>query len=644
MRNLFAKFCFLLLLFCNLLVVPPSCGTAVTTFKFSNTVVYMPLNKVEDFNNYIEYDRSVLLPRDIEWSSSDPDTVEIVQSGLAKSKRSTARNEMVTITAKAAGNIDTVYVIVGDFYFNTDVIVLEEGGEQVRASDYIISSSGSVNTFIKYSVQDPTVATVVESGIEEGGLITPLKEGVTKLYAETDGGTAITCVIAVNSPMVSSFVITLNTDGESYTLSSYTGGTNYETVTLPKYKDGFPITTAHEVFLDNKKINEIYVPDTYTTFTGSYFVKGCSVNKLVIPESVVNIEENIFVDCSNLSSGDKINKVSGMMFFPNEKNSYAFLVGIEATSINTSIEIPYRCVAVTNHAFDGSVIGSATVNKLNSIKFISDEGVSFLRCISTDAFSNNVKIKSVNLPEGLIYIHKAFRNLTLEDVHLPSTLRYVNGDWLENSIINNGPDAGVVKSVEEINSDDNICFYADDIGMYLGSTKNPYLYLYRIIGNNRSSTIRIHKNCKIIGPNAFVPWGDTFSGELTSFIKTINPINNTEADKYNRLYTIDASETDLSEVAIACITKGAFNKCIYITNLILSVFVEYFDATDIESIGSNLTYIFCERTKITNYYTPINGASPKYLFYSASPIYDQQHWYYEDRKIVPTIWFEGNLA
>lgn len=118
-------------------------------------------------------------------------------------------------------------------------------------------------------------------------------------------------------------------------LSYYTG--NAETVVIPSYIKGYPVTRI-SAFYENDKMKRVIIPNTVKTIWNECFASCSNLEEVYIPESVEDIEPNIFYNCGSLKKieVDKNNKnfcnINGGLYKYTVSNGEAEIVGYTGTA------------------------------------------------------------------------------------------------------------------------------------------------------------------------------------------------------------------------------------------------------------------------------------------------------------------------
>lgn len=173
-----------------------------------------------------------------------------------------------------------------------------------------------------------------------------------------------------------------------------------------------PLIYAHNLYLNNKKITNLEIPESVSTIRFASFL-GCSMHSVTIPNSVTNIEDYAFQHCSNLTSVTIPNSVTniGMFAFANCKSLSSIIIPDGITRITrgmfavctglTSVSIPNSVATIESYAFSGC-------KNLQTIILTSS-----LEAIEEDAFAFCDRLSSIMIPLGVKRIDtNAFRGCT----------------------------------------------------------------------------------------------------------------------------------------------------------------------------------------------------------------------------------------
>ena len=192
---------------------------------------------------------------------------------------------------------------------------------------------------------------------------------------------------------------------------------------------GNPFTQEGKLFINNKLVTEITVPDGTTVLDGS-FQYLTQLEKIILPESLTTIGNSTFAYCSNLASITIPSTVSAI-------GKYAFRGCINLETIN----IPENVSSIGVGAFrecERFVSASLPVN----ISTISSE--TFMNCpnletvdipesvrsIGSRAFKGCNSLNTFAIPENLQYIYEsAFEDcFEITEIVLPNTMKTISKD------------------------------------------------------------------------------------------------------------------------------------------------------------------------------------------------------------------------
>ncbi len=211
-----------------------------------------------------------------------------------------------------------------------------------------------------------------------------------------------------------------------------------------------PLSYAHHIYLNNKEITDLVIPNGVTSI-GDYTFYGCSsFSSIKIPDGVTNIGYESFYNCSGITSVTIPSSVTNIDIaaFSGCKSLISINIPDGVTKINAgtfsgcnslpSINIPDGVTSIGNSSFSGCSglisikipdgvisIGSHAFFGCNSLKTITiPESISI---IEAETFNGCTGIKSITLPNSLKIIReKAFYNCKgLETITIPSTVEFI---------------------------------------------------------------------------------------------------------------------------------------------------------------------------------------------------------------------------
>ena len=132
-----------------------------------------------------------------------------------------------------------------------------------------------------------------------------------------------------------------------------------------------PLTYAHNLYINGKLVTEIVIPNTIVQIN-DYVFSGCSLTKITIPDSVTSIGARAFATCSltKISIPDSVTSI-GNSAFSECTNLTSITIPDSVTSIGDYVF--YKCSSLTSITVPDSVtsIGSCAFKYCNSLTSIT---------------------------------------------------------------------------------------------------------------------------------------------------------------------------------------------------------------------------------------------------------------------------------
>ena len=218
---------------------------------------------------------------------------------------------------------------------------------------------------------------------------------------------------------------------------------------LPEYIDGYPMRIIRHNITENIDVEKVIVPDTvYSINTdsfseskikeivlsnnlkeiGDWAFKDSLIEKVTFPDSLKTIGEGAFYN-TNLKKvhiPDKLDTLGASAFSACTQLETVYLPSKFKNSLDHTFS---GCINLENVDFEGELTASM-ISTLKSSKFIknyakSSENQMLIRDGVLLVYGG--EDKNVVIPEGVTEIQKAcFRDMDIESVTFPSTLRYIN--------------------------------------------------------------------------------------------------------------------------------------------------------------------------------------------------------------------------
>lgn len=257
-------------------------------------------------------------------------------------------------------------------------------------------------------------------------------------------------------------------------------GFDFEKVIIPESV----IEIGDGAFAGCKKLKEVNFTDKLKTI-GSNAFRDTKLTKVIIPSNVTQVGEGAFANCMSLvvvSVPASIGEISDSMFY-NCVNLQKIEIG-NVTSIGnyafagskflSTITIPSTVTLIGAYAFAGCT-------KLETVNIPND---TTLETLGSSAFDTDKSLKAISLKNTkLTSISDAtFAGCAnLETLELANSITYIAADALEDC--------------------DKLALNEFDGAFYLGTEANPYNWLIKI--DSKYKEITVHAECKVIFNNAF---------------------------------------------------------------------------------------------------------------------------------------------
>ena len=170
-----------------------------------------------------------------------------------------------------------------------------------------------------------------------------------------------------------------------------------------------PLNNGADLYIGGELVTEVVVPESVTTI--GYQLTGCtSLTSITIHSGVTSIGDQAFYGCSNLESvrfaeGSQLSSIGSGAFY-------------NCISLK-SIEIPAEVTELPDGSWNPGVFSGCS--NLESVSFA--EG-SQLTSIGTQAFSECISLKSIEIPEGVTSIgSSAFASCSsLKSIEIPAAV------------------------------------------------------------------------------------------------------------------------------------------------------------------------------------------------------------------------------
>lgn len=165
------------------------------------------------------------------------------------------------------------------------------------------------------------------------------------------------------------------------------------------------------LYCNPDKTGAYKMPDSVTEIRERAFADCSNLESVVVSKNVTDIVYGVFADCTSLKSIDMPNTIKSI-----EKQAFVNAESLEGISLGNSLTV------IGDMAFDGcaSLKNAAIPNSVTEV--------------GHSAFENCVKLSSVTIPNSVNRIgHRAFAGcVSLAGITIPNSVTYIGGEAFEN--------------------------------------------------------------------------------------------------------------------------------------------------------------------------------------------------------------------
>lgn len=354
-----------------------------------------------------------------------------------------------------------------------------------------------------------------------------------------------------------------------------------------------PLTYACNLYLNNKAITDLVIPDGVTKIKHVAFFNCINIKNVTIPDSVTAIENSAFCYCRNMTSiniGERVATIGKWAF-------------CECSSL-TSINIPDNVTTIESCAFiDCSSLKSIT---------IPDSVIT----IDNGAFSGCTNLQSAIIGDGVKTIgYSAFNSCSnLETISIGRRVKTIGGYAFS------GCEKITKVNISDIAAWCNIDFIDGDTSNSFNIAANPLCYSGELYLNNRLITdLNIPNGVTEIKQIAFI---------RCPSIKNVTIPNSIIKIGYSAFYMCDGLTNITLGNRVTTIDDNAFWRCSNLTSITIpdsvtvigrSAFYECSKLNNV-TIGNSVTtiedYAFCKCSGLTSVTIPNNTASIGYATFA----------------------------
>lgn len=267
----------------------------------------------------------------------------------------------------------------------------------------------------------------------------------------------------------------LKKDGLSYEVygnHAEAGGLYGETkgdIEIPSEINGVPVTKIRNYgFFNNENITSVIIPDSVIEIGEEAFTECSGLTEITIPGSVLYIGVRAFRNCENLENvtfSGKMPDIGGCAFegtpwYEAQNDDSPFVIVndilIEAKNVEGDIVVPDGVKGIGENAFYNSKITSVKipegVTKIGDLAFLycfdltSVEMPDGLTSIGSSAFSGCMNLKEIDIPESVTEIGaEAFSGTGITKLTIPGGVKnlgvlFQNNEKLTDVTILSGPE------------------------------------------------------------------------------------------------------------------------------------------------------------------------------------------------------------
>ena len=383
---------------------------------------------------------------------------------------------------------------------------------------------------------------------------------------------------------------------------------------------------ADAAFYGSEKLKYLYIPDSVTSIGAFAFGLCNGIESIYIPWTISYIRDGVFFGCEKLPAIDIPSTVKGIgaeafmycshltkFSIPNSARTIGYKAFAGCRNMS-SLTIPYSVVRIGEGAFAkcGNLeIKCSTVtqpkgwhNEWNPdsrpVEWGAEVNGDFIFEI-TDNVNHKAQIteykgscESIIIPETIISDGQEYTVTSIGKEAFCKSSWSDKNESLKSLTIPN--------SIASIGVDDisyripNLLYNEYDNALYLGNTKNPYLYLAKV-KSDKITSCEINENCKIIGGKAFAGCVNLVS---ISIPNSVLRIGNESFKECKLLESVDIPNS------VVFIGREAFRDCETLSSIKIPDSVKNIDNYTFESCSGLISVI------IPNTVTSIgNGAFEK---------------------------------
>ncbi len=222
---------------------------------------------------------------------------------------------------------------------------------------------------------------------------------------------------------------TLSTDGTYYSCSGLGTATDTDIVIASEY-NGKPVAKIANNAFGGTSITSVIIPESVISINDEAFKKCSSLTSITIPDSVTYIGMAVFYYCTNLKSAIIGNGITNIYY-----NAFEKCTSLESVTLGNRVE-------VINHSAFLNCTSLASINIPEGVTSIGNSA--FFNCSSLESitipesvtsfgtyvFNGCSNLAIINIPDGVTDIgsYMFYGCSSLKNITIPDSVTYISND------------------------------------------------------------------------------------------------------------------------------------------------------------------------------------------------------------------------